>query len=422
MSCARALFDEFNGKDLVSWNLMLCAFVECGDMVEARKMFDEMSQKDVVSWSIMIDGYGKKTGDVAHARSLFDQMNKRDMVTWHTMIDSYVKVGDMMAARELFDVMEHRNVISWSSMINGYSQHGDPKEALNVYNQMLSHDIKADKFCVVGAISSCAQLGALDQGRWIHMYLKKKKITVDIVVNTALVDMYMKCGSTEEARAVFNSMSERNVVSWNVMISGLGINGFGDEALTYFSQMENEGIQMDDMIFVSVLSACSHGGFVTKGLEIFRRIRKPKVEHYGCLIDLLVRAGKLAQALNFIRSMPMEPNSDLWTSVLLGCRVQKKVRLGEFVLNRLKELNADDCGVYALMSNLYADNGMWEGVMKMRKLVLEKGMVKESGKSVIEVVGGGVEEFVCGKKARFRGNDIEKVLWSLSKMLDFEYI
>ncbi|XP_024987248.1 pentatricopeptide repeat-containing protein At3g29230-like [Cynara cardunculus var. scolymus] len=420
MSCSRVLFDGFHGKDLVSWNLMLSGYVGCGDIVEAQKMFDQMSERDVVSWSIMIDGYGKKLGDIIHARSLFDRMHKRDLVSWNTMIDSYAKVGDMVAARELFDEMEHKNVISWSIMIDGYSQHQDPKEALNVFNLMLSNDIKPDKFCVVGAISACAQLGALDQGRWIHIYIQKNKITLDVVVNTALVDMYMKCGSTEEARAVFVSMSERNVISWNVMISGFGINGFGDEALSYFDQMRKEGIQADNLIYVSVLSACSHAGFVPEGLEIFRKIPKPKVEHYGCLIDLLGRAGKLRQALNFIASMPMEPNSDLWGSVLLACRVQKNVGLGEFVLNKLMELNGDDCGVYVVMSNIYADNGMWEGVTEMRKMVSEKGMRKESGKSVIEVVDGGVEEFVCGKTGRVHGDDIEQVLWSLSKIMDLE--
>ncbi|KAL8188731.1 hypothetical protein R6Q57_029751 [Mikania cordata] len=421
MSCSRALFDWFHDKNLVSWNLMVSGYVECGDMVEAQKVFDEMPERDVVSWSIMIDGYGKKIGDVTCARLLFDKMHKRDLVSWNTMIDSYTKVGDMVAARELFDMMEHKSLVSWSIMINGYTHHHDPMEALKVFNLMLSLDIKPDKFCVAGAISSCAQLGALDQGRWIHMYIKKNRITLDIVVNTALMDMYMKCGSTEEARAVFRGMSEKNVVSWNVMISGLGVNGFTDEALTYFSQMEQEGTQVDDLIFVSVLSACSHGGFVTKGLEIFRRIRNPKVEHYGCLIDLLVRAGKLDQALSFIVSMPMEPNKDLWGSVLLGCQLQKNVGLGEFVLSKLKEVGGDDCGVYALMSNIYADNGMWEEVMKMRKILLEKGVAKESGKSVIELIDVGVTEFVCGKKDLLFGNDdMEHALWSLSKMVDLE--
>ncbi|XP_071715971.1 pentatricopeptide repeat-containing protein At4g38010-like [Rutidosis leptorrhynchoides] len=418
MKCSRVLFDEFDWKDLVSWNLILSGYVQIGDTVEAHKVFDEMPERDVVSWSVMIDGYGKKMGDVAQARLLFDRMQKRDVATWNTMIDSYTKVGDMVAARELFDVMEHKNIISWSIIISGYSQNQDPKEALNVFNLMLSCEVKQDNFCMVSAISACAQLGALDQGRWIHMYIKKKKIKLDIVVNTALVDMYMKCGSTKEARAVFSSMSERNVVTWNVMISGLGMNGFGKEALTYFDQMEQEKIQKDDLIYVSALSACSHGGFVTKGLEIFKKIQEPKVEHYGCLIDILARAGKLEQAVNFIASMPMKPNLDLWGSVLLGCRVHKNVVLGEFVLSRIKKLGGDDPGVDVLMSNLYADNCKWDDVLKMRKIVFEKGIIKESGKSVIEVANGGIMEFVCGRKAQFKNDDIEWALSSLSKMMD----
>ncbi|XP_076886161.1 pentatricopeptide repeat-containing protein At1g08070, chloroplastic-like [Bidens hawaiensis] len=422
MRCSRAVFDWFDDKDLVSWNLMVSGYVECGDMVEAHKVFDEMPQRDVVSWSVMIDGYGKRKGDVTRARMLFDEMPKRDLVSWNTMLDSYTKVGDMVAARELFYVMEHKSLISWSIIINGYTHHHNPVEALNVFNQMLSRNIKPDKFCIVSAISSCAQLGALDQGRWIHMYVKKNKIACDIVVNTALIDMYMKCGSIEEGRAVFNSMSEKNVVTWNVMISGLGVNGFGNEALTCFGQLERERIEVDDLIYVSVLSACSHSGFVAKGVEIFRRIRNPKVEHYGCLIDLLVRGGKLDQTLSFIGSMPMEPNKDLWGSLLLECRVQKNVGFGEFVVNKIKEIGGDDSGVYVLMSNIYADNGMWDEVMKMRAVLLEKGVVKEGGKSVIEAVDGGVVEFGCGKSNRLVINDdMEHALWSLSKMMDLDF-
>ncbi|KAL7603215.1 hypothetical protein Lser_V15G16973 [Lactuca serriola] len=419
MSCSRILFDGFHGKDLVSWNLMLGGYAECRNMVEAQKLFDEMPERDVVSWSIMIDGYGKKLGLVTHARMLFDQMHERDSVSWNTMINSYAKIGNMVAARELFNLMDHKTLISWTIMINGYSQHQNPKEALTLFNLMLSHNVKPDKFCVIGSISACAQLGALDSGRWLHTYIKKTKIPLDIVVNTALIDMYMKCGGIEEARAVFNSMLERNVITYNVMISGLGINNSGAEALSYFYQMEQDGMELDDLVYVSVLSACSHAGFVSEGVEIFKRIRNPKVEHYGCLIDLLVRKGEFGKALNFIGSMPMEPNVDLWGSVLLGCRVWKNVRLGEFVVDRLKEIGGDDRGVYVLMSNIYADSGMWDGVAAMRRIVAVKGVV-EGGKSVIEVVGGGVEEFVSGKIGGVRGAVIEEVVCSLSKMVDLE--
>ncbi|XXG69438.1 hypothetical protein AAC387_Pa06g2309 [Persea americana] len=208
----------------------------------------------------MIDGYGKKLGDVVQARKLFDRMPKRDLVSWNSMIDGYAAVGDMSAARTLFEEMPERNVISWSIMIDGYARHKNSKESLNLFQQMLCQGTKPDKVSTVGAIIACAQLGALDQGRWIHIYMKKNKVFSDIVVQTALIDMYMKCGSLEDARAVFKNMSEKNMISWNVMIVGLGINGHGEEALELFSQMERNGTPMDDLTFLGVLTACSHAG------------------------------------------------------------------------------------------------------------------------------------------------------------------
>lgn len=334
------------------------------------------------------------------------------------MIYSYAKVGDMLSAQQLFVKMEEKNLISWSIMIDGYARHGNPKEGLDIFRQMLCQGVKPDKISVVGAVSACAQLGALDQGRWIHMYMKKNKIMWDIVVQTALVDMYMKCGRTDEACTIFSSMTETNVVTWNVMIAGLGMNGFGREALDCFAQMETKGIPMDDLIFVSVLTACSHAGLVTEGLNIFygmatHRI-EPKLEHYGCLIDLLGRAGQLDKAKSVIESMSMKQNAELWGSLLLACRIHHNVALAEVVVERLVELEADDCGVYVLMSNIYADAGMWESVVWTRKLMRERNLKKETGKSIIEI-DNAIQDLINGQRSHIRSEKIDTVLWSLQK-------
>lgn len=343
----------------------------------------------------------QKMGDVKRARVLFDSMPTRDLVSWNSMIDGYAKVGEMEAAREIFDEMLQKNVISWSIMIDGYVQHGDAKEALNLFREMLCQGIRPDKVSVVGAVSACSQLGALDQGRWIHLYMKRNRMLLDIVVQTALVDMYLKCGSLDEACRIFNGMLERNVVTWNVMIVGLAMNGFGKKALEYFARMETERIPVDDLILLGVLMACSHANLVTEGLHIFGRMKgahmlEPKLEHYGCLVDLLGRAGELDQAQSIIQSMPLKPNAALWGSLLLACRIHQNVNLAEIVVEKLAELKADDSGVYILMSNIYADAGMWEEMLKVRKQMKERRMKKEPGRSVIEV-DGKVEEFVSGE-------------------------
>ncbi|KAL5793979.1 hypothetical protein ACOSP7_002573 [Xanthoceras sorbifolium] len=402
MASAVFVFDGSEVRDLVSCNLMLGGYVQSGDIGAAQKMFDEMPEKNVISWSIMIDGYGKKVGDLVNARVLFDCMPIKDMVSWNSMINAYAKIGELVAARQLFAEMPEKNVISWSIMIDGCAQHGKPKEALNLFRQMLSLGVRPDMVSVMGAISACSQLGALDQGRWIHIYMRRTRITIDILVQTALMDMYMKCGSLDEARRIFYSMPKKNVVSYNVMIVGLGINGFGEEALECFAQMEREGIPKDDLIFLGVLTACSHAGLVTQGLHIFERLKKdcrvePKVEHYNCL------------------SMPMRPNSALWGTLLLACRTHRNVALAEFVVERLVELKADNSGVYVLLSNIYADVGMWEKALQIRNLIRDRKMKKETGSSVIEV-DGNIKEFVSGEISHVWSKELESIIRSFLRM------
>ncbi|GJM92099.1 hypothetical protein PR202_ga08529 [Eleusine coracana subsp. coracana] len=293
----RKVFDEASGsvRDLVSWNSMVAGYVACGEMELAQKLFNEMPQRDAFSWATMIDGYGKQAGGVDHARDLFDQMPDRDLVCWNSMIDGYARHGRMDEAKTLFEEMPERNVISWSVVIDGYVKCGESREALQYFQSMLRCGVRPDRVAAVGAVTACAQLGALEQGRWLHSYLEKKKVLFDVVVQTAFIDMYMKCGRLDLAMSIFENMAEKSVVTWNVMIVGLGTHGYGLDAVRLFHRMETERAPMDDLSVLAVLTASTHAGLVSEGLEIFHRMKKdfginPKVEHYGSLVDLLGRA------------------------------------------------------------------------------------------------------------------------------------
>uniref|UniRef100_A0A0E0FXI4 CRR4 n=1 Tax=Oryza nivara TaxID=4536 RepID=A0A0E0FXI4_ORYNI len=395
----RKVFDH-GVRDLVSWNSMVAGYVGCGEVDLAQDLFDEMRQRDAFSWATMIDGYGEMAGGVDRARELFDQMPDRDLVCWNSMIDGYARHGRMDEARVLFEEMPERNVISWSIVIDGYVRFGEPNEALEFFQRMLRCGIKPDRVAAVGAVAACAQLGALEQGRWLHSYLEKKKVLFDVVVQTALIDMYVKCGRLDLAKLIFESMPKKSVVTWNVMIVGLGTHGYGLDAIKLFNQMETERAPMDDLSVLAVLTSCTHAGLVSEGLGIFYRMEKdlglePKVEHYGALIDLLGRAGRVDQARNTIETMPMEPTPELWGSLLASCRSHRCVELAELSVEHLASLGADDSGVYVLLSNIYADEGMWDDVFRIRKLMSAEGMKKNIGRSVIEV-DGQIHEFVNG--------------------------
>ncbi|PKA62199.1 Pentatricopeptide repeat-containing protein [Apostasia shenzhenica] len=424
ITMARRVFDEFGSKDLVTWNSMISGYACSGQMMEAQQLFDEMPERDRFSCAILIDGYGKGIGDLVRARKLFDEMPERDIVCWNSMIDGYACAGKMGIARALFDEMPMRNVISWSIMIDGHLRHGDPKEALNLFQQMLRQGTKPDRVSAVGAISACGQLGALDQGRWLHSYVKRKKMVLDVVVQTALIDMYMKCGNLEEGRRLFEEMNGKSVVSWNVMIVGLGTNGCEAEALDLFYRVEREGAKLDDLTFLGALTACTHGGLISEGIQIFDRMRsdfniQPKPEHYGCLVDLLGRAGRLEEALEIVETVPMKPNSTLWGSILAACRYHRRVDLAEIAVERLASAGEDDGGVYVLLSNIYAEKGMWEEVWRVRRLMKERGMRKEIGRSGVEV-DGRVHEFVNGEVSEKFGEDIHEVVWSLVLVMGSE--
>ncbi|KAJ0965035.1 hypothetical protein J5N97_026173 [Dioscorea zingiberensis] len=182
--------------------------------------------------------------------------------------------------------------------------------------------MKPDKVSAVGVITACGQLGALDQGHWVHSFLKKNKIMCDVVVQTVLVDMYMKCGSLNLARRLFESMTDRSVASWNVMIVRLGNNGNGTEAVERLCLMEQEGVLMNDLTF----TACTHAGLVDKGLSIFDRMVidcriAPKVEHYGCVVDLLSRAGRFHEAWQNFQSRGLQNLELMILWFLYSCQI-----------------------------------------------------------------------------------------------------
>ncbi|KAL5222221.1 hypothetical protein ABZP36_026934 [Zizania latifolia] len=358
-----------------------------------------------------------RIGNCRSGRKVFDD-GLLDLVSWNSMVAGYVGCGEVDLAQDLFDEMPQRDEFSWAIMIDGS---GEPKEALESFQRMLICGIRPDRVAAVGAVAACAQLGALEQGRWLHSYLEKKKVLFDVVVQTALIDMYMKCGRLDLAKSIFESMPEKSVITWNVMILGLGTHGYGLDAIKLFNQMETERVPMDDLSVLAILTCCTHAGLVSEGLGIFYRMGKdlgldPKVEHYGAMIDLLGRAGCLDQARNTLETMPMEPTPELWGSLLASCRSHRCVELAELSVERLASLGADDSGVYVLLSNIYADEGMWDDVFRIRNLMSAEGMKKNIGRSVIEV-DGQIHEFVNGGSSHPHKEEIYLMLWNLSNIV-----
>ncbi|KAF5185082.1 Pentatricopeptide repeat, partial [Thalictrum thalictroides] len=287
---------------------------------------------------------------IKDAKILFDVNEGLDVVSWNSMISAYVRIGDIHNARLLFEEMPERSEVTWSAMIAGYVQCGLSKEALGVFNKMQVELVKPNEVTLVSVLSACAHLGALEQGRWVHGYMKSNGMEESVFLGTALIDMYAKSGEVELALEVFNGMEEKNLLTWTTLIKGLAMHGRGQEALKLFVDMEKAGILPDDITFIGALCACTHAGLVNQGWEIFHLMSRkygitPKIEHYGCMVDLLARGGMLNEAREMVENMPMQPDSLIWGALMAGCRFYQNVELAEYVGKHLLQLEPDNAAV-----------------------------------------------------------------------------
>ncbi|KAK0586765.1 hypothetical protein LWI29_011913 [Acer saccharum] len=411
-------------------NTLIHMYANCGKIEFACKVFDGTSKSDVFAWNSMLSGYVRSEcwGDVL---KLFDEMRDMgvgfDEVTlisvltacgrlanielgeWvheyvetnglkgnvnlvTSVVDMYAKCGYVDKARRLFEEMDRRDVVAWSAMISGYSQARKCKEVLDVFRDMQMAKVEPNEVTLVSVLSCCAVLGALETGKWVHFYVKKKRMELTVTLGTALMDFYAKCGLMESAIEVFNTMPFKNVFSWTVLIQGLANNGQGKRALDYYALMREKSIEPNDVTFIGVLSACSHAGLVDEGRGFFVSMSRdfgidPRTEHYGCMVDILGRAGLIAEAYQFIKTMPIQPNAVIWRTLLASCRAHENVEIGEESLKNLVRLEPMHSGDYILLSNIYASVGRLEDAMRVRNQMREKGIKKTPGCSLIELDG-----------------------------------
>lgn len=320
-----------------------------------------------------------------------------------SLINFYSTSGAMDNAWKLFDRIPERNVVCWSAMISGLVREGRFREALGLFNKFRIEGLEPNESILVSLLCASAHLGALEQGQWVHRYIERNAVPLSINLGTALINMYCKCGVVEEALGVFGMLRGRNVLLWTALISGLAINGMARRALNIYEEMLTTGLRPDSVTFIAVLTACSHGGLVEEARSCFEAMRVefrivPTVEHYGCMVDVLGRAGFLNEALDLIEGMPVEPDMVLWRALLNACRVNKNVEIGEFVGKLLIEQDPLNDANYILLSNIYAHAKRWADALQVRNIMKEKGVKKRPGCSVI-VFNGAVHEFFVGDKS-----------------------
>ncbi|CAL0325249.1 unnamed protein product [Lupinus luteus] len=336
---------------------------------------------------IRVYSFHRNTHD---AHKLFSESPHRNVVSYNAMVDGYVKTGQISLARKLFDEMPERDSVSWGTMIAGYSQANLCSEAIQLFNEMLGLEmVKPDNIALVSVLSACAKLGEVEQGCVVHDYIRRNGTRVDSYLATGLVDFYAKCGYLETASDVFESCKDKNVFTWNSMLVALAIHGKGSVLIEYFSRMIQEGFQPDGITFLGVLAGCSHAGLVHEARKFFNEMETlygvpRESKHYGCMADMLGRAGLIEEAVEMIRGMPSGGNVGAWGGLLGGCRIHGNVAIAKKAAEQMMQIKPEDGGVYSVMANIYAHNEQWDDLVKIRKsLSANKRANKFTGRSLI---------------------------------------
>ncbi|GAA0145215.1 hypothetical protein LIER_05459 [Lithospermum erythrorhizon] len=384
-------------KDVVSWTAMVAGYAQHNLFTEALKLIIEMQdqriQLDNIGLSSAISAcagiQALNQGRQMHAQSIVSGYSW-DVSIGNSLVCLYARCGKVNDAYLTFQKIDMKDKISWNGLISGFSQSGYCQEALKVFFQMNKVAMEADIFTYISAVSAAANTTNVKQGKQIHSKIIKCGCNAEPEASNVLITLYAKCGSLSDAMREFHEMPQKNEVSWNAMITGYSQHGYGHEAIDLFEKMTCQGMTPNYVTFVSVLSACSHVGLVEEGLGYFKSMSEkrgllPKPEHYACVVDILGRAGQICRAVKFVETMPIEPDAMVWRTLLSACTIHKNMEVGELAAHHLLQLEPQDSATYVLVSNMYAVSRKWEYRDQTRKLMKERGINKEPGRSWIEV-------------------------------------
>ncbi|MCL7039114.1 hypothetical protein MKW94_014703 [Papaver nudicaule] len=391
------IFNQTKTVDTVIYTAMISGFVLHGMHSEALRTFQRLLEAKMRPTSVTLASILPAFAGLASLRLgkelhgyILKHGHEGGCYVGSSLTDMYAKCGRMDLAISIFQNMPVRDVVAWNSMISSCSQNGKPEEAIILFRDIGLKGEDYDCVTISAALSACSNLPALHYGKQIHGFMMKGSFRTDLFAESALVDMYSKCGDLTLARRVFDMMEWKNEVSWNSIIAAYGTHGRVKEALRLFQIMLEKGFQPDHITFLAILSACGHAGLVDEGLDYFRSMSqnyeiRARMEHYACMVDLLGRSGRLNEALNIIKSMPFEADAGIWGALLGASRSHGNVETAELAAKHLFKLDPENSGYYILLANVHADAGQWESVLKVRALMNERKVQKLPGCSWIEI-------------------------------------
>ncbi|CAK9138857.1 unnamed protein product [Ilex paraguariensis] len=424
------IVDERMEKSIFLSTALVDFYWRCPDSLMAFRVFDRMELKNEVSWTAMVSGCVAQR-DYAEVLDFFRAMQiegtKPNRVTLLAilpacaefglikhgeeihgyafrhgfdseccfssgLIHMYSKCGDALRpAKLIFERSAKKDVVMWSSIIASYSKGEDSgEEAIRLFNQMQRDGIEPNSVTLLAVISACTNLSSLSHGRGVHGYVLKSGFILEPFIGNSLINMYSKCGCLTHTHQIFKEMTQMDSISWSALISAYGLHGCGEEALQLFHEMQETGIEPDEVTILAILSACNHAGLVEEGQKLFSEAAKDDkitltMAHYACHIDLLGKAGKLEDACDIIRIMPMKPSMRILSSLVSACKLYGRLKVAEMLAHKLIESEPENAANYTLLSMVYAESGYWTGVEEVREEMKLKGLKKSHGFSRIQL-------------------------------------
>lgn len=432
------LFSMMDGDhSVVSWTAMISGHLQNGSTEQAVNLFSRMSREGIkpndFTYSTILTAQPAVSPFQIHAQVIKTNYEKSPTVGT-ALLDAYLKLGKLAESARVFDLIDEKDIVAWSAMLVGYAQFGDSEGAVKIFKELVKDGIKPNEFTFSSVLNACAAPTApVEQGKQFHAFSIKLKLNNALCVSSALVTMYAKRGNIENANEVFKRQEERDLVSWNSMVSGYGQHGHAKKALQVFEEMQRQNVEMDGVTFIGVISACTHAGITDEGEKYFNVMVKdfdiePTMEHYSCMVDLYGRAGMLQKAIDIINAMPFPAGATVWRTLLSASHVHRNLELGKLAAEKLIAIHPQDSTAYVLLSNIYAAHGNWLERTRVRKLMDERKVKKEAGYSWIEVQNN-THSFLAGDFSHPMSDKIYSKLEELKSRLkeagyqpDYSYV
>ncbi|XP_071711969.1 pentatricopeptide repeat-containing protein At2g27610-like [Rutidosis leptorrhynchoides] len=425
---ANRVFSEVNTPHLTAWTALIGGFVQHGKRKEAIHLFRRMinlGEKPNERTFASVLGAFVETNKIEFGKQLHSLIMKLGYISFtiigNSIMDFYFKSTLFKEAIKIYDEMIEPDVVTWNALISGHMNLGYYEDAIKLLHEMLSKGFELNHYSYSSILNICGDLPAIEWGKQTHCCIVKLKIDSNVIVGSALIDMYAKCGRLSNAQAVFDNFHFKNIVSWNTMLVGYAQHGLGQKSLEIYKKMLDSKVKPNDITFIGVLSACSHSGFLEDGIHHFHSMTKdygitPRTDHLACMVSLFSRKGQTKLAYEFITNFPTKPDKVVWRCLLSGCKTNKDFVLGKYAAEKILSIDPDDVSAHVMLSNIYGELKMWNEIAEVRKLMKEKVLKKESGYSWIELMSK-TYVFSSGHDGSCEGNCVREVLNRLNEHL-----